>query len=604
MTTPSIFLRRALGAAILAYLFTAAATGPTAAQSPLAALAGELVTKLDDTTSPLALRVILEGDASDVVAAAERHGAVVERVLDQFVVVSATPLQIVALRLEPAVKLIAGDLRVQPMMVVSDQAMGADQTRAGGSGLFGVGYPGVTGRGVAVAIVDSGIAPHAALANKVVAAVSFVPGDPGTNDEFGHGTHIAGIVAGSGAPAARVTRAYAGGVAPGANLVNVRVLDEMGGGYTSSVIAGLDWVIANRARYGIRIVNLSLGHPVTAPCVFDPLCLSVARAVGAGLIVVTSAGNRGAAPSGLPVFGTVTTPGNSPAALTVGALNTWGTVDRSDDTVTSYSSHGPAPYDVLIKPDVVAPGNKIVSLEAPRSYLATQYRALHVAGSSNNAYYTMSGTSMAAGMVSGGLALLAEAFPGLTPLQAKLALQLTATPKRDGLMASGAGSINLWSARKLLGNNLTLVLPTSMIGGVVSKSGGLAFADHGRLMQRLYDGSGIWWLLGGTLQSLLNTSAADALYVFGLQNPFSIASANQILWGDQVFGANGQQILWGDQILWGEQIFNASGQQILWGDQILWGEQVLWGDQILWGDQTPEGQQILWGDSMTASDPH
>ena len=188
-------------------------------------------------------------------------------------------------------------------------------------------------------------------------------------------------------------------------------------GSTSSVIAGLDWVIANRVQHRIRVVNLSLGHPVTGPCVTDPLCSSIARVVANGIVVVASAGNHGKTADGQAVLGGISSPGNSPMALTVGALNTWNTVIRSDDTVTTYSSRGPTAYDFVVKPDVVAPGNKIVSLEAPNGYLARNYGSLHVAGSGTNAYYRMSGTSMSAGMVSGAVALLLEAVPGLDPAQ-------------------------------------------------------------------------------------------------------------------------------------------------------------------------------------------
>ena len=127
-------------------------------------------------------------------------------------------------------------------------------------------------------------------------------------------------------------------------------------GYTSDVIAGIDWTIANARRYGIRIINLSLGHPVTEPSATDPLCRAVARAVQAGLVVVVSAGNHGQTATGTPILGGITSPGNSPFAITVGALDAMGTVDRADDRVAPYSSRGPTKFDFAVKPDVVAPG--------------------------------------------------------------------------------------------------------------------------------------------------------------------------------------------------------------------------------------------------------
>src|SRR5262249_8962435 len=163
-------------------------------------------------------------------------------------------------------------------------------------------------------------------------------------DAYGHGTHVAGIIAGLGSAAAGVTTSYDGGIAPGAQLINVRVLGANGAGYTSDVIAGIDWGIKNKDLYKIRVMNLSLGHPVASPAALDPLCQAVARAVGAGIVVVASAGNDGRAANGAPILGGITSPGNSPFAITVGALNTWGTTSRSDDTVATYSSRGPTKY--------------------------------------------------------------------------------------------------------------------------------------------------------------------------------------------------------------------------------------------------------------------
>ena len=116
-------------------------------------------------------------------------------------------------------------------------------------------------------------------AKKVVASVSFVSGDASADDDFGHGTHVAGIIAGSGSPALPVTNLYTGGIAPGAQLINIRVLGSDGSGLTSDVIAGIDWAVAHRADYNIRVINLSLGHSVTEPCATDPLCEAVERAV-------------------------------------------------------------------------------------------------------------------------------------------------------------------------------------------------------------------------------------------------------------------------------------------------------------------------------------
>ena len=154
-------------------------------------------------------------------------------------------------------------------------------------------------------------------------------------------------------------------MAPGAHLINLRVLGADGSGKTSDALEAIDWAIENKARYNIRVMNISLGHPVIEAGGDDPLVQAVERAVAAGIVVICSAGNMGKTPDGKPLLGAINSPGNAPGAITVGALNTFNTPQRSDDQVTTYSSRGPTYLDGLIKPDLVAPGNKIVSLEAP-----------------------------------------------------------------------------------------------------------------------------------------------------------------------------------------------------------------------------------------------
>ena len=203
-------------------------------------------------------------------------------------VLLANSSEITALAADAAVDYLSGDTPVGAWMSVSNQATGADQARAGlspGSGNIA----GVNGQGVTVAVLDSGInTQHAALAGKVIASVSMVTGDSSTADAYGHGTHVAGIIAGS---ATITTPLYNGGIAPGAQLVNVRVLNAAGGGLTSDVIAGIEWVLSNQSRFNIRVINLSLGHPVYESCATDPLCQEVQKAFNAGIVIVTAAGN-------------------------------------------------------------------------------------------------------------------------------------------------------------------------------------------------------------------------------------------------------------------------------------------------------------------------
>ncbi|MFN2445059.1 MAG: S8 family serine peptidase, partial [Vicinamibacterales bacterium] len=335
--------------------------------------------------------------------------------------------------------------------------------------------------------------------------------------------------------------------------------------------------LAHRAQFNIRIVNLSLGHPVTEPSLTDPLNAAIARAVQAGLLVVVSAGNRGKAANGQQRLGSVTSPGNSPHALTVGATNTWGTVGRDDDTVTTYSSRGPTEYEFAAKPDVVAPGNKIVSLEAKHSFLARTYESERVAGQGHNVYRRMSGTSMSAGMVSGAAALILEAAPALTPRHVKLVMQGGASAMlRDGLVASGAGNANVWASRRMAADGLTDVLPSTIVSGLPVTAGGQLFVDGGTLIDRMYQGVGVRLL---SLADLLFVWAdpsrlpLDQLNLMGLTNVLSSTPVTRTVWGEISAWTADHEIEWGDQVI------DPSGQQIIWGDH-----------------DTSEGYQIIWGD--------
>src|SRR5207249_912951 len=162
------------------------------------------------------------------------------RYLKDAAVILANSRELSDVAADESVSNLSGDLPVYTGMTVANLSTAADQVRAGAPAGLGIGtLAPVTGQGITVAVIDSGISPHAALSGKVIADVSFVTGDQSVADAFGHGTHVAGIIAGSASPAASVTDLYSGGIAPGANLVNVRVLGANGGGYTSDVLAGL-----------------------------------------------------------------------------------------------------------------------------------------------------------------------------------------------------------------------------------------------------------------------------------------------------------------------------------------------------------------------------
>ena len=243
---------------------------------------------------------------------------------------------------------------------------------------------GLNGTGVGIALLDSGINNNQDLNGKngsrIVYSTSLVPNsDP--NDHYGHGTHVSGILAGDGQQSTGAKSTYEiRGIAPQANLVSIKVLGDTGTGTDSTVIAGIQLAVQLKSKYNIRVMNLSVGRPITTSYQLDPLCQAVQQAWQAGIVVVVAAGNDGRDNSfGNNGYGTITAPGNSPYAITVGAMNTMGTATPADDKITSYTSKGPTLIDHIVKPDLVAPGNRVFSLNVGGSYFDKTYPTNDVA---------------------------------------------------------------------------------------------------------------------------------------------------------------------------------------------------------------------------------
>ena len=233
------------------------------------------------------------------------------------------------------------------------------------------------GKGIGVAVIDSGVTPvgdlywydpaTGAYGLRVVYSQSFVPGSSDRYDAYGHGTHVAGVIASAGwySWGSKFSHQFKG-IAPNANIINLRALDAHGSGTDSSVIAAIETAIRLKSQYNIRVINLSLGRPVFESYTVDPLCQAAEEAWKAGIVVVAAAGNDGRNDSqDTEGYGTIAAPGNDPYVITVGAMKTAGTPDRADDQIASYSSKGPSSIDHVVKPDLVAPGNKIVSTLSP-----------------------------------------------------------------------------------------------------------------------------------------------------------------------------------------------------------------------------------------------
>jgi serine protease AprX len=256
---------------------------------------------------------------------------------------------------------------------------------------------GIDGSGVTVAMIDTGVSHTQDLGDRVVARVDFTPGGNG-DDAYGHGTHLAGVIAGNGAASGGKWR----GVAPGAQLVSVKVAGPDGATDVSVVIAALQWVVTHRAQYGIKVLNLSFGTDSVQPYAVDPLNAAVERAWAAGITVVVSAGNRGP--------GTINKPGDDPFVITVGAADLKQTADRKDDEVAPFSSGG-ITQDGFAKPDLVAPGTTIVATRDAGSTIDS----LHPDAVVDGDYFKGTGTSQASAIVSGVAALLYQANPSLRP---------------------------------------------------------------------------------------------------------------------------------------------------------------------------------------------
>jgi serine protease AprX len=464
------------------------------------------------------------------------------------------------------IKYVSLDRRVPGAMNYAVPAVGADIARS-------LGYDGSR---VGVAVIDSGVNPIGDLgvpgtrANRVVYNQNFDISTLSTADLYGHGTHVAGIIAGNGANSdcgnCDVTFR---GIAPNANIINLRVLDQNGSATDSSVIAAIQQAILLKAVYNVRVINLSLGRGIFESYAQDPLCQAVEQAWKAGIVVVAAAGNYGRDNSNNNNgYGTITSPGNDPYVITVGAMKTMGTASRADDLIATYSSKGPTMLDHVIKPDLVAPGNLIASDLAstsdtlyslyPQNLIPIADYTISNTSSMSSSYYRLSGTSMAAPMVSGAAALLLQQDPSLTPDQVKARLMksaykvfpqyssytdpstgITYTDQYD-IFTVGAGYLDVYAAL-----NNTDLAPAS----------------------------------AGSAKSPIATYDSRTGNVYVVTN-------NSVIWGNSVLW--GTSVVWGTSVIWG----TSSGQSVIWGSSVVWGNSttsgfsVIWGSSVIWGNMT------------------
>jgi serine protease AprX len=472
---------------------------------------------------------------------------------------------------------------------------------------------GYDGSGVGVAVIDSGIAGRvddlrgANGAPRIDSFVDFVNAQSGVYDDYGHGTHVAGIIAGNGYDSGGLRT----GIAPAARLIGLKVLDSQGNGYISDVIDALDYVITHKNDLNVRVVNLSMATGVYESYKTDPLTVAAESAVKAGIVVVAAAGNNGRASDGRQHHGGVTAPGNAPSVLTVGASSHMGTIDRADDTVATFSSRGPAAIDADAKPDLVAPGVGIESLSNRYSTLYWSKSAYLLPGTVATTYLpylSLSGTSMAAPVVTGTVALMLQANPSLTPNAIKAILQYTAeTHSGYDPLTQGAGFLNALGAvqlAKYLASPSTAAYPDDTIW-----SKRLIWGNQLVRGGRLTAGANAWttdvrWGAtasggGQSIQWGIVCGDRSCQTVLGPWRLGQSAAVN-VVWGPTCGGAD-------CQMAWTGSVYGTSdeGDTVVWGtsdegDTVVWGTSDA-GDTVVWGT-SDEGDTVVWGTSCTDPD--
>lgn len=450
---------------------------------------------------------------------------------------------------------------------------------------------GYDGHGIGIAVVDSGVAAsHDDLGGatggtpRIRQFVDFVAGVSTPYDDYGHGSHVAGIIAGNGfdSDGART------GLAPAAHLVVLKVLDQYGRGRISDVIAALDYVAAHKDTFALRVVNLSIGAAVHESYDSDLLTLAAKRLVEQGVVVVAAAGNAGRTADGKIVYGGIAAPGNAPWVLTVGASTHMGTADRADDAIAQFSSRGPTVVDRLAKPDVVAPGVGIVSLIDGSSWLyhaRPQSRIRGTVETPEFPYLSLSGTSQATPVVSATVAQMLQANPQLAPNAIKAILEYTATnsPAHDPL-TQGAGFVNARGAVVLAE---FFAQPSTPFPDPSGWSRHIIWGNHRITLDRLMPDAPAWSASVMWGDEAHTDDAAATGDVTGTQN---------VVWGNTCNGDDCSTSTWStsyddDTVVWG----NSSDD-----DTVVWGNSSD-DDTVVWGNSSDD-DTVVWGNSCTIAE--
>ena len=430
---------------------------------------------------------------------------------------------------------------------------------------------GVTGRGVTVALIDTGVYDHPDLAGRVVHCEDFsheANTEAHCQDTFGHGTFMAGLIAGNGDS----SNGRFKGTAPEVNLVSVKLSGFDGATDVSNVLAGLQWVVAHKNVYNIKALNLSLGSDSAQSYRLSPLNYAVERAWKAGITVVVSAGNSGSGSR------TILKPADDPLVITVGSSDDENSTPVGDDQVAVFSSRGPTRADGLAKPDVVAPGVHTVSLRSPGSAIDQNYGGSAVV---QDQYFRGTGTSMSAAVVTGIVAQIIQANPSLSPDQIKNRVMSTAKAIRTtDKYAVGKGEVDAYAATR---STSTAKANGGLLGGLVGGlSTGLGSLDAARGSLELdVTTPGGTGLLEGELTAQFDTNLLSLQNILGLV-PYSGLTYTTVGWdplswngvqwrnnewaGVQWRGVQWRQTEW-DGVQWrGVQWRNTDWEGVQWRD--------------------------------------
>ena len=435
------------------------------------------------------------------------------------------------------------------------------------------------GTGITVAVLDTGVSDHGDLAGNVI-QYSFLDGaypaptivdgqvvaynDEPRVDEFGHGTHVAGIIAGSGSGSGNNYR----GAATNVTILSLQVLDGHGNGSMSNVMAALDWLLVYGEYFDVKVANLSLGKGISESNRTDPLVHAVEALWDQGVVVIAAAGNLG---TGGAL--TIKSPGNSRKIITVGSLTDYGTAEHEDDYISSFSSRGPSIGDFIMKPDLVAPGNRIVAAIPESAELREELpdrllddacvtedlvEVLDANGDyvCDNAYLELSGTSMSTPLVAAAVALMLDKDPTLNPATIKARLMISARKIEEDPINTGAGVLDVEGALNATGVVDGEALSPRLLVDEVNE--GYYIEDTATLW-----GSVDW--------------AAHSVWADGSEWSADGSTENDgLLWADRNLWADGN--LWADRNLWADSNLWADGN--LWADSNLWADGNLWADSI------------------------